>query len=214
MKKMDLFVDDGQFKIDDTNTILHFTATVDRQPQSFPTTDSLMFQINENALSSIGDEVSMITLQEMQKQLQDQVKNEVAKQVAALPKPKDGMPGTDGQTPTLSIGPVDQLPAGSAPAVKEYGSGLDYVWGFSFPQASIETKTITSGSLQDYKSTALCIGSGVGTDAPTQHRFTLIVIADADGGSQHLTDLENGQSWDRTFDSGGFKEWRQVTQWN
>lgn len=274
MKKMDLFVDDGQFKIDDTNTTLHFTATINGEPQSFPTTDSLMFQIkndmgfkqsavgkasgnqvllnsrdlrnlevgsyelelwhmnadgstdifpdygflpiqiNENALSNIGDEVSTVTLEQMQKQLQDQIRTEVAKQVAALPKPQDGMPGSDGQTPTLSIGPVDQLPAGSMPKVKEYGSGLDHVWGFSFPEASIETKTITTGSLKDYKSTALCIGSGVGTDAPTQNRFTLIVIADAEGGSQHLTDLVNGQSWDRTFDSAGFTEWRQVTQWN
>lgn len=281
MKKMDLSTTDGQFKIDDTNTALHFTATIDGQPQSFPASDSLVFQIkkdntyiqpakgtadgdrvllqskdlkhlavgqyelelwhtnydgttdifpddgflpikvNQNAVGTIGETVTNITMEQLQSSLQQQVKAqvqaEVQKAVSALPKPKDGTDGhdgIDGQTPTLSIGPVDQLPAGSIPKVKEYGAGNDHIWGFSFPQASIETKTITTGSLKDYKSTALCIGSGVGTDAPTQHRFTLMVIADSEGGSQHLTDLTNGQSWDRTFDSNGFTNWRQVTQWN
>lgn len=43
---------------------------------------------------------------------------------------------------------------------------------------------------------------------------TLHFAATVDGGSQHLTDLTNGQSWDRTFGSNGFSDWRQVTQWN
>lgn len=42
---MDLRTSDGDFKIDDTNTILHYTATVNGEPQEFPSDDPCYFQI-------------------------------------------------------------------------------------------------------------------------------------------------------------------------
>ena len=47
LKKMDLVpqVDTHQFKIDDTNTLLHYTATVNGEPQEFPSDDPCYFQI-------------------------------------------------------------------------------------------------------------------------------------------------------------------------
>lgn len=50
LKKMDLVPQgDNQFKIDDTNTLLHYTATVDGQAQDFPSEDPCFFQIkNKN----------------------------------------------------------------------------------------------------------------------------------------------------------------------
>ncbi|WP_418288114.1 pyocin knob domain-containing protein [Limosilactobacillus oris] len=47
MKKMDLVPksDNHQFKIDDTNTLLHYTATVNGEPQEFPSDDPCYFQI-------------------------------------------------------------------------------------------------------------------------------------------------------------------------
>ena len=37
--------DTHQFKIDDTNTLLHYTATVNGEPQEFPSDDPCYFQI-------------------------------------------------------------------------------------------------------------------------------------------------------------------------
>ena len=47
LKKMDLVPksDNHQFKIDDTNTLLHYTATVNGEPQEFPSDDPCYFQI-------------------------------------------------------------------------------------------------------------------------------------------------------------------------
>lgn len=47
LKKMDLVPqgDTHQFKIDDTNTLLHYTATVNGEPQEFPSDDPCYFQI-------------------------------------------------------------------------------------------------------------------------------------------------------------------------
>lgn len=47
MKKMDLVPqgDTHQFKVDDTNTLLHYTATVNGGPQEFPSDDPCYFQI-------------------------------------------------------------------------------------------------------------------------------------------------------------------------
>lgn len=47
MKKMDLVPkdDNHQFKIDDTNTLLRYTATVNGEPQNFPAEDPCYFQI-------------------------------------------------------------------------------------------------------------------------------------------------------------------------
>lgn len=45
---MDLRTSDGEFKIDDTNTILHYTALIDDQPQTFPASDQLYFQIKND----------------------------------------------------------------------------------------------------------------------------------------------------------------------
>ena len=47
LKKMDLVPQGGthQFKIDDTNTLLHYTATVNGEPQEFPSDDPCYFQI-------------------------------------------------------------------------------------------------------------------------------------------------------------------------
>ena len=47
LKKMDLVPqgDTHQFKIDNTNTLLHYTATVNGEPQEFPSDDPCYFQI-------------------------------------------------------------------------------------------------------------------------------------------------------------------------
>lgn len=47
LKKMDLVPkgDTHQFKIDDTNTLLHYTATINGEPQGFPNDDPCYFQI-------------------------------------------------------------------------------------------------------------------------------------------------------------------------
>ena len=47
LKKMDLVPqgDTHQFKIDDTNTLLHYTATANGEPQEFPSDDPCYFQI-------------------------------------------------------------------------------------------------------------------------------------------------------------------------
>lgn len=47
LKKMGLVPqgDTHQFKIDDTNTLLHYTATVNGEPQEFPSDDPCYFQI-------------------------------------------------------------------------------------------------------------------------------------------------------------------------
>lgn len=277
MKKMDLFVDDGQFKIDDTNTILHFTATVDGHAQSFPTTDSLIFQIkkdntymqpakgtasgdrvllasedlkhlavgqyelelwhtntngavdifpdegflpikiNENAVGSISDEVSTITLQEMQKQLQSQINSQVTESVTEavnkIPKPQNGLNGSDGLTPTIMVGNVSQLPAGSMPTVTDTGGKLDHVFNFGIPKAEITTD-ISTGPIDGCKKTAFYLGSGATSGGPIGGEYTLQVIGDGTKGSQLLVLLVDGDAWVRAFNGDGFKPWRQITQWN
>lgn len=48
MKNMDLKSTETEFKIDDTNSLIHFTALIDNEPQTFPAGDLVQFQIKND----------------------------------------------------------------------------------------------------------------------------------------------------------------------
>lgn len=183
----------------------------------YPDEGWLPFKVNENATGSIGDKVTSVTLEQMSQQLSDQIKSEVKNAVDAIPKPKDGsngLNGHDGASSTITVGQVSELPPDSMPEVTDTGGKYDHVFNFKFPKASVLVDKATYVSMDMYTKTGWYIGSGIGSDAPTENRYTLQVIADENGGSQFLIDVNDGRAWTRGFDGDTFTAWRQVTQWN
>lgn len=180
----------------------------------FPALGFVPFEINENALGDMQGSVYENTFSLMQTRINQMVQNAIDTKVATLDKPKDGTNGINGQTPTISVAPTLQTDPGTQATVKDIGGSLDHIFQFSIPKASVEVSPITSNTLDNCKGFGLYIGNGTGTDAPTQNRYTLLVIADNNGGSQLVTDLTDGRVWSRTFSGTTWTEWRQVTQWN
>lgn len=183
----------------------------------YPDEGWLPFKVNENATGSIGDKVTLVTLDQMSQQLSDQIKNEVKEAVDAIPKPKDGtngLNGHDGASSTITVGQVSELPPNSTPEVTDTGGKYDHVFNFKFPKDSVQVDKATYVSMDMYTKTGFYVGTGIGSDAPTENRYTLHVIADESGGSQFLIDIKDGRAWTRGFDGDTFTEWRQLTQWN
>lgn len=183
----------------------------------YPDEGWLPFTVNENATGTIGDKVTSVTLDQLSSQLSDQIKQEVQDAVNAIPKPKDGangLNGHDGASSTITVGQVSELPPDSMTEVTDTGGKYDHILNFKFPKASVQVDKATYVSMDMYTKTGLYIGTGVGSDAPTENRYTLNVIADENGGSQFLIDIKDGRAWTRGFDGDTFTDWRQVTQWN
>lgn len=184
----------------------------------YPDKGWLPFNVNENATGNVGKAVTSITLEQMSQELSDQIKKDVKDAVDQIPKPKDGsngLDGNDGLTPTIMIGQVTQLTAGSMPTVTDTGGAVDHVFNFGIPKEEIDTQKPNYASVDMYKETGMYIGDGVNSDSPTPNRYTLQVIADDKGGTQLLIDIADGRAWTRGFSTEGeFTDWRQITQWN
>ena len=183
----------------------------------YPDQGWLPFSINENATGSVDKTVTSITLEQLSQQLSSLVQSEVQKAVANIPRPKDGangLNGMNGETPTIMVGQVTQLPAGSLPKITDTGGSLDHVFNFAFPETELSVASISSNTLNDCKTTGLYMSSKVVQNSPTTNNFTLLVIASDKGGSQLLIDIIDGRAWTRSFNDSAFTDWRQVTQWN
>lgn len=183
----------------------------------YPDQSWLPFTINENATGSVDKTVTSITLEQLNQQLSSLVQSEVQKAVANIPRPKDGangLNGMNGETPTIMVGQVTQLPAGSLPKITDTGGSLDHVFNFAFPETELSVASISSNTLNDCKTTGLYMSSKVVQNSPTTNNFTLLVIASDKGGSQLLIDIIDGRTWTRSFNDSAFTDWRQVTQWN
>lgn len=183
----------------------------------YPDQGWLPFTINENATGSVDKTVTSITLEQLNQQLSSLVQSEVQKAVANIPRPKDGangLNGMNGETPTIMVGQVTQLPAGSLPKITDTGGSLDHVFNFAFPETELSVTSVSSNTLNDYKTTGLYMSSKVVQNSPTTNNFTLLVIASDKGGSQLLIDIIDGRTWTRSFNDSAFTDWRQVTQWN
>ena len=183
----------------------------------YPDQGWLPFAINENATGSVDKTVTSITLEQLSQQLSSLVQIEVQKAVANIPRPKDGangLNGMNGETPTIMVGQVTQLPAGSLPKITDTGGSLDHVFNFAFPETELSVASISSNTLNDCKTTGLYMSSKVVQNSPTTNNFTLLVIASDKGGSQLLIDIIDGRAWTRSFNDSAFTDWRQVTQWN
>lgn len=183
----------------------------------YPDQGWLPFAINENATGSVDKTVTSITLEQLSQQLSSLVQSEVQKAVANIPRPKDGangLNGMNGETPTIMVGQVTQLPAGSLPKITDTGGSLDHVFNFAFPETELSVASISSNTLNDCKTTGLYMSSKVVQNSPTTNNFTLLVIASDKGGSQLLIDIIDGRVWTRSFNDSAFTDWRQVTQWN
>lgn len=183
----------------------------------YPDQGWLPFTINENATGSVDKTVTSITLEQLSQQLSSLVQSEVQKAVANIPRPKDGangLNGMNGETPTIMVGQVTQLPAGSLPKITDTGGSLDHVFNFAFPETELSVASISSNTLNDCKTTGLYMSSKVVQNSPTTNNFTLLVIASDKGGSQLLIDIIDGRAWTRSFNDSAFTDWRQVTQWN
>lgn len=183
----------------------------------YPDQSWLPFTINENATGSVDKTVTSITLEQLSQQLSSLVQSEVQKAVANIPRPKDGangLNGMNGETPTIMVGQVTQLPAGSLPKITDTGGSLDHVFNFAFPETELSVASISSNTLNDCKTTGLYMSSKVVQNSPTTNNFTLLVIASDKGGSQLLIDIIDGRAWTRSFNDSAFTDWRQITQWN
>lgn len=183
----------------------------------YPDQGWLPFTINENATGSVVKTVTSITLEQLNQQLSSLVQSEVQKEVANIPRPKDGadgLNGMNGETPTIMVGQVTQLPAGSLPKITDTGGSLDHVFNFAFPETELSVTSVSSNTLNDCKTTGLYMSSKVVQNSPTTNNFTLLVIASDKGGSQLLIDIIDGRTWTRSFNDSAFTDWRQVTQWN
>lgn len=278
MKKMDLKSTEKEFKIDDTNSLIHFTALIDDQPQSFPTGDLVQFQIknakgfvqpakgtvqgsqvilnskdlknlpvgdyqielwhidkdgntdifpakgfldftiNENALGTLKDTVSTITLQEVQSTIEQQlpslIKDQVDQAVAKIPKP--GTP-KDGTNATITIGPTEQLEAGAKPTVKNIGTNLNAQLVFGIPASTIKTTQISedNADLDNFATDGRYAGNAMRIqNCPSTGYFLLDV---ADGGefkTQIYTDVKNNYRYMRSFFNGKWTTWSWITFWN
>ena len=164
----------------------------------YPDQSWLPFTINENATGSVDKTVTSITLEQLSQQLSSLVQSEVQKAVANIPRPKDGangLNGMNGETPTIMVGQVTQLPAGSLPKITDTGGSLDHVFNFAFPETELSVASISSNTLNDCKTTGLYMSSKVVQNSPTTNNFTLLVIASDKGGSQLLIDIIDGRAW-------------------
>lgn len=190
---------------------------VDGTNDIYPDQGWLPFTINENATGTVNNNVTSITLEQLSQQLSSLVQSEVQKAVANIPRPKDGangLNGMNGETPTIMVGQVTQLPAGSLPKITDTGGSLDHVFNFAFPETELSVTSVSSNTLNDCKTTGLYMSSKVVQNSPTANNFTLLVIASDKGGSQLLIDIIDGRTWTRSFNDSAFTDWRQVTQWN
>lgn len=278
MKNMDLKSTETEFKIDDTNSQIHFTALIDDQPQSFPAGDFVQFQIknnngyiqpakgvvdgsqvilnsedlkglpvgtyqielwhidkngkrdifpangfksftiNENALGTVGNTVSQVTLQQIESSIQEQlpslISTAVADAVAKIPKP--GTP-KDGTNAPITIGPTEQLPAGSQPNVKNIGTNLNAQLVFGIPASTIKTTQITTDNadLNDFNDDGRYAGNAMRIqNCPSTGYFLLDV---ADGGefkTQFYTDVQNNYRYMRSYFNGSWSAWSWIGFWN
>lgn len=90
--------------------------------------------------------------------------------------------------------------------------------GKSIPIPSFATKAISDGTdLNELKTNGSYYGSFPQvTNAPNGNAgdFLLQIAGTTTGGMQQATSIDDGTSWIRTWKSGTWTDWRQITQWN
>ena len=275
---MDLKSTETEFKIDDTNSQIHFTALIDDDPQSFPVGDLVQFQIkndkgfiqpakgtvsgnqvilnskdlknlpvgtyqielwhidkdgntdifpangfksftiNENALGTVKDTVSTITLTQIQESLQQQLPNLIntAVKTAVDKIPKPGTP-KDGTNATIAIGPTEQLPAGSQPSVKNIGTNLNAQLVFGIPASTIKTTQITTDNadLNDFNDDGRYAGNAMRIqNCPSTGYFLLDVANGGEFKTQSYTDVQNNYRYVRSYVNGSWSAWSWIGFWN
>lgn len=278
MKNMDLKSTETEFKIDDTNSQIHFTALVDDEPQSFPAGDLVQFQIknehgfiqpakgtvsgsqvildsqdlknlpvgtyqielwhitkdgktdifpangfkdftiNQNALATVKDTVSTITLVQIQQSLQQQLPNlistAVTNEVAKIPKP--GTP-KDGTNATITIGPTEQLDPGEKPTVKNIGTNLNAQLVFGIPASTFTTSKITedNADLDNMKTDGRYAGNAMRIqNCPSTGNFLLDVADGGDFQTQFYTDVQKNMRYMRSYSDGKWSPWSWIGFWN
>lgn len=278
MKKMDLKSTEKEFKIDDTNSLIHFTALIDDQPQSFPAGDLVQFQIkndngfiqpakgtvngnqvilnskdlknlavgtyqielwhidkdgntdifpangfkditiNQNALGTVKDTVTTVTLQEVQSTIEQQlpslINDAVNTAVAKIPKP--GTP-KDGTNATITIGPTEQLEAGAKPTVKNIGTNLNAQLVFGIPASTTTTTQISSDNadLNTFTADGRYAGNAMRIqNCPSTGYFLLDVADGGDFKTQFYTDVKNNYRYMRSYYDGSWSAWSWITFWN
>lgn len=281
LKKMDLVPqgDTHQFKIDDTNTLLHYTATVNGEPQEFPSDDPCYFQIktdktfaqtakatvsgsdialsskdlanlpvgnyelelwhmdkqtgntdifpddgwlpfaiNENALGSVGEKVTTITMKQMQDGLVEALQSQFDKFVAEAQEKIQGIKptdGTNGASATIMVGDVKQLPANEKPYVKNVGTDLAAIFDIGIPVGAIKTEQLDTKDLNEVETSGYYTGNAMTiANAPSTGQFILKVVGQDDNCVQLYYDLRRGEQYMRTMYKGEWNPWRWTTQWN
>lgn len=90
--------------------------------------------------------------------------------------------------------------------------------GKAIPIPSFATKTISDDTdLNELKTNGSYYGSFPQvTNAPNGNAgdFLLQIAGTTTGGMQQATSIDDGTSWIRTWKSGTWTDWRQITQWN
>lgn len=281
LKKMGLVPqgDTHQFKIDDTNTLLHYTATVNGEPQEFPSDDPCYFQIktdktfaqtakatvsgsdialnskdlanlpvgnyelelwhmdkqtgntdifpddgwlpfaiNENALGSVGEKVTTITMKQMQDGLVEALQSQFDKFVAEAQEKIQGIKptdGTNGASATIMVGDVKQLPANEKPYVKNVGTDLAAIFDIGIPVGAIKTEQLDTKDLNEVETSGYYTGNAMTiANAPSTGQFILKVVGQDDNCVQLYYDLRRGEQYMRTMYKGEWNPWRWTTQWN
>lgn len=119
---------------------------------------------------------------------------------------KDGKDGKDGTSADLSISDHNTWVI----------NGKDT--GKAIPIPSFATKAISDGTdLNELKTNGSYYGSFPQvTNAPNGNAgdFLLQIAGTSTGGMQQATSIDDGTSWIRTWKSGTWTDWRQITQWN
>ncbi len=184
----------------------------------FPDQAWLPFRINENATGQMGDQVTTITMKQLQDELSQSLQIQFDKFVQAAQAKVDALKpvnGTNGASATIMIGDTKQVAANEKPSVTNVGTDMAAILEFKIPVGAIKTEQLDTKDLNEVKISGYYTGNAMTiASAPSTGQFILKVVGQDDYCVQLYYDLRRGEQYMRTMFKGEWNPWRWTTQWN
>lgn len=184
----------------------------------FPDQAWLPFRINENATGQMGDQVTTITMKQLQDELSQSLQTQFDKFVQEAQAKVDALKpvnGTNGASATIMIGDTKQLPANEKPTVTNVGTDLAAILEFGIPVGAIKTELLDTKDLDTVRTSGYYTGNAMTiVHAPSTGQFIVKVVATDDIAVQLYYDVKRNEQYMRSYYNQQWSNWRWSTQWN